>query len=73
MNASCSLFSQILTLIPHTDCERIVKERGAEYRRKGTVELEPVCGDAVLPVGSCPPFTTPPHLQDHPQARLAFV
>lgn len=35
MNASCSLFSQILKLIPRTDFERIVKETGAEYRSKG--------------------------------------
>ena len=35
MKASCSLFSQILTLIPRTDFERIVNETGAEYRSKG--------------------------------------
>ena len=35
MNASCSMFSQILTRIPRTDFERIVKETGAEYRSKG--------------------------------------
>lgn len=35
MTASCSLFSQILKLIPRTDFERIVKETGAEYRSKG--------------------------------------
>lgn len=35
MNASCSLFSQILTLIPRPDFERIVNETGAEYRSKG--------------------------------------
>ena len=35
MNASCSMFSQILKLIPRTDFERIVKETGAEYRSKG--------------------------------------
>ena len=35
MKASCSLFSQILKLIPRIDFERIVKETGAEYRSKG--------------------------------------
>lgn len=35
MKASCSMFSQILKLIPRTDFERIVKETKAEYRSKG--------------------------------------
>ena len=35
MKASCSMFSQILKLIPRTEFERIVKETGAEYRSKG--------------------------------------
>ena len=35
MNASCSLFSQILKLIPCPEFERIVKATGAEYRSKG--------------------------------------
>lgn len=35
MKASCSMFSQILKLIPRTDFERIVKETGAQYRSKG--------------------------------------
>ncbi len=35
MNVSCSMFRQILKLIPRTDFERIVKETGAEYRSKG--------------------------------------
>lgn len=35
MRASCSMFSQILKLIPRIDFERIVKETGAEYRSKG--------------------------------------
>jgi len=35
VKASCSMFSQILKLIPRTDFERIVKETGAEYRSKG--------------------------------------
>ncbi len=35
MNASCSMFSQILKLIPRTDFERIVKQTGAEFRSKG--------------------------------------
>lgn len=35
MTASCSMFSQILKLIPRTDFERIVKQTGAEYRSKG--------------------------------------
>ena len=35
MTASCSLFSQILKLIPRTDFERLVKETGADYRSKG--------------------------------------
>lgn len=35
MKASCSMFSQILKLIPRTDFERLVKETGAEYRSKG--------------------------------------
>lgn len=35
MKASCSMFSQLLKLIPRTDFERAVKETGAEYRSKG--------------------------------------
>ena len=35
MKASCSMFSQILKLIPRTDFERIVKETGAGYRSTG--------------------------------------
>lgn len=35
MNASCSMFSQILKLIPRTDFERLVRETGAERRSKG--------------------------------------
>ena len=35
MKASCSMFSQILKLIPRTDFERIVKETKAEYGSKG--------------------------------------
>jgi len=35
VKASCSMFSQILKLIPRTDFEKIVKETGAEYRSKG--------------------------------------
>lgn len=35
MNASCSMFSQILKLIPRTDFQRIVQQTGAEYRSKG--------------------------------------
>jgi len=35
VKASCSMFSQILKLIPRTEFERIVKETGAEHRSKG--------------------------------------
>lgn len=35
MNASCSMFSQILKLIPRTDFQRIVQQTGAEARSKG--------------------------------------
>jgi len=35
VKASCSMFSQILKLIPRTDFERIVKETRAEFRSKG--------------------------------------
>lgn len=35
MKASCSMFSQILKLIPRIDFERIVKETGTEYRSEG--------------------------------------
>ncbi len=35
MNASCSMFSQILKLIPRTDFQRIVQQTGAEFRSKG--------------------------------------
>jgi len=35
VKASCSMFSQILKLIPRSDFERIVKNTGAEYRAKG--------------------------------------
>lgn len=35
MNASCSMFSQILKLIPRTEFARLVKETKAEHRSKG--------------------------------------
>lgn len=35
MDASCSMFSQILKLIPRTDFQRIVQQTGAEARSKG--------------------------------------
>jgi len=35
VNASCSMFSQILKLIPRTDFARLVKETKAEHRSKG--------------------------------------
>jgi DDE family transposase/uncharacterized protein DUF4372 len=35
VKASCSMFSQILKLIPRIEFERIVKETGAEYASKG--------------------------------------
>lgn len=35
MNASCSMFSQILKLIPRIEFERMVKETGSEYAAKG--------------------------------------
>jgi hypothetical protein len=35
VRASCSMFSQILKLVPRIDFERIVKQTGAEYRCKG--------------------------------------
>jgi len=35
VTASCSMFSQILKLIPRTDFQRIVQQTGAEYRSKG--------------------------------------
>jgi len=35
VRASCSMFSQILNLIPSIEFERIVKEMVAEYRSKG--------------------------------------
>ena len=35
MKASCSMFSQILKLIPRIEFERVVRETGAEYRSKG--------------------------------------
>ena len=35
MKASCSMFSQILKLIPRIEFERIVRETGAEFRSKG--------------------------------------
>jgi len=35
VKASCSMFSQILKLIPRSDFERIVRQTGAEYRSKG--------------------------------------
>lgn len=35
MKASCSMFSQILKLIPRLEFERLVRETGAEYRSKG--------------------------------------
>jgi hypothetical protein len=35
VKASCSMFSQILKLMPRVEFERLVKETGAEYRSKG--------------------------------------
>lgn len=35
MSASCSMFSQILKLIPRVEFERMVKETGSEYGAKG--------------------------------------
>lgn len=35
MNASCSMFSQILKLIPRIEFERMVRETGSEYASKG--------------------------------------
>jgi len=35
VTASCSMFSQILKLIPRTDFQQIVQQTGAEYRSKG--------------------------------------
>jgi hypothetical protein len=35
VNASCSMFSQILKLIPRIEFERMVKETGSEYASKG--------------------------------------
>lgn len=35
MNASCSIFSQILKLFPRTEFERMVKQTGSEARTKG--------------------------------------
>jgi Transposase DDE domain/Domain of unknown function (DUF4372) len=35
VKASCSMFSQVLKLIPRIEFERLVKETGAEYRSKG--------------------------------------
>lgn len=35
MNASCSMFSQILKLIPRIEFERMVRETGSEYGAKG--------------------------------------
>jgi len=35
VDASCRMFSQIRTLIPRHDFQRLVKQTGAEYRSKG--------------------------------------
>ncbi len=35
MNASCSMFSQMLKLIPRLEFERMVRETGSEYASKG--------------------------------------
>lgn len=35
MRASCSMFSQILKLVPRIEFERMVKQTGAEHRAKG--------------------------------------
>lgn len=35
MKASCSMFSQVLKLIPRIEFQQIVKQTGAEYRAKG--------------------------------------
>lgn len=44
MNASCSMFSQVLKLISRTDFERIVKGTRAEYRSKGLSSWSPFVG-----------------------------
>ena len=35
MKASCSMFSQVLKLVPRIEFQQIVRETGAEYRAKG--------------------------------------
>lgn len=35
MNASCSMFSQLLKLFPRIEFEQLVRQTGAEYRAKG--------------------------------------
>ena len=35
MKASCSMFSQILKLVPRIEFERMVRQTGAEYAAKG--------------------------------------
>ena len=52
MKASCSMFSQILKLIPRTSFFRLVKETKAEHRSKGQHPRREPC--AVIPLaGIC--------------------
>ena len=51
MNASCSMFSQILKLIPRTDFERIVKQTTAEHRSKGLSSWSQFVGMLFCQVG----------------------
>ena len=54
MNASCSMFSQILKLIPRIEFERIVKETKAEYRSKGLSSWSQFVGMLFCQLGPCP-------------------
>ena len=54
MHAACSMFSQILTLIPRTDFERIGTETGAEYRSKGLSSGSQFVGMLFCQLGRAP-------------------
>ncbi len=53
MNASCSMFSQILKLIPRIDFQQMVKETGAEQRNLAglPVSSPPGRGKSLRPIG----------------------
>jgi len=51
MNRVCSIFSQMLQLIPRTSFHKAVLEHKAERHARGFTCWGQICGHAVLPLG----------------------